>query len=381
MKIPEPALRIFALADKEWIQVRRDTRSLILSLVAPVLLVLLFGYALNMDVKHVRLAVMDMDRTSFTRQLVERFSHTEYLDVYYAERGYDEIYKLINKGSASMAIVIPAGFTSDFRKGHATGVQLLVDGSDSLSSTVATGYVRIILSQFNVDMATGILARSGLSRPEQPVDLRSRIWYNEELKSRNLIIPGIIVIILAIISALITSLAISREWERGTMESLLSTPVRPFEVMTGKLIPYLVIGAFDVTLTFAIGYFVFGINMRGSFLELLALSMLFLVGTSTLGLVISSATRVQVLSIQVAMLVTYLPSFILSGFIFPIKNMPVIIQGITYLVPAKYMIYLIKGIVLKGVAASLMYMQILFMLIFAGAIVVISIRKFRLTVE
>ncbi len=381
MKVPETALRIIALADKEWIQVRRDTRSLILSLVAPVLLVLLFGYALNMDVKHVRLVVMDMDRTSFTRQLVERFSHTEYLDVFYAERGYDEIDNLINKGSASMALVIPSGFTSDFRTGHAAGVQLLVDGSDSLSSTVATGYVHIILSQFNVEMASGVLARSGFSRPEQPVDLRSRIWYNEELKSRNLIIPGIIVIILAIISALITSLAISREWERGTMESLLSTPVRPFEVMAGKLIPYLVIGAFDVTLTFAIGYFVFGINMRGSFLELLALSMLFLVGTSTLGLVISSATRIQVLSIQVAMLLTYLPSFILSGFIFPVKNMPVIIQGITYLVPAKYMIYLIKGIVLKGVAASLMYMQILFMLIFAGAILAISIRKFRLTVE
>ena len=381
MKLFESPGRIMALADKEWIQIRRDTRSLILSLVAPVLLVLLFGYALNMDVKHVRLAVMDMDRTSFTRQLVEKFSHTEYLDVYYTDTGYDEIDHLIDAGRASMALVIPTGFTRSFRTGHAARVQLLIDGSDSLSSTVASGYVRMILAQFNVDMAAGTLARSGLSRPEQPVDIRSRIWYNEELESRNLIIPGIIVIILAIISALITSLAISREWERGTMESLLSTPVRPFEVMTGKLLPYLVIGAFDVAVTFGIGYFVFGITMRGSFLELLALSMLFLVGTSTLGLVISSATRIQVLSIQVAMLVTYLPSFILSGFIFPVKNMPVIIQIITYLVPAKYMIHIIKGIVLKGVAASFMYVQIIFMLIFAIAVLAISIRKFHITIE
>jgi len=198
--------------------------------------------------------------------------------------------------------------------------------------------------------------------------------------SKNFVIPGIIVIILAIIAALITSLTISREWERGTMETLITTPVRPAEIMIGKIIPYLVIGAFDVAMAMALGCFVFDIHMRGSFLELLALSMVFLTGMSALGMVISSVTRVQVLSIQAAMIVTYLPSFILSGFVFPVKNMPVVIQAITYLIPAKYMIVIIKGIALKGVPATLLHTQVVFMVGFAVFMLLLCMKKIRLTI-
>ncbi|PKL39079.1 MAG: hypothetical protein CVV44_09440 [Spirochaetae bacterium HGW-Spirochaetae-1] len=381
MKAVRSLQRIMALADKEWIQIRRDARSLILSLIAPALLVVLFGYALNMDVKHVSITIMDQDRTAFSRQMIEKFSHTEYLQIHGYAKTYKEIDKLLNSGEASLALVIPPDFTRRVKAGRKAKLQLLVDGSDSMSSTVAAGYVQAILMEFNLDVQMKGLNRAGISKLRLPLDVRSRVWYNEELQSKNLIIPGIIVIILAIISALITSLTISREWERGTMETLITTPVRPFEVMTGKLIPYLIIGTFDVVMTFLVGYFFFGIYLRGSFIELLLLSVLFLIGTSTLGILISSVTKVQVLSIQAAVVVTYLPSFILSGFVFPIQNMPMVIQAITYLIPAKYMITIIKGIVLKGTAASLLATQIVFMAVFAVVAVLIGIRKFRLTIN
>jgi len=381
MKAVRSLQRIMALADKEWIQIRRDARSLILSLIAPALLVVLFGYALNMDVKHVSITVMDQDRTAFSRQMIEKFSHTEYLQIHGYAGTYKEIDALLNSGEASLALVIPPDFTRGVKAGRKAKLQLLVDGSDSMSSTVAAGYVQAILMEFNLDVQMKGLNRAGISKLRLPLDVRSRVWYNEELQSKNLIIPGIIVIILAIISALITSLTISREWERGTMETLITTPVRPFEVMTGKLIPYLIIGTFDVVMTFLVGYFFFGIYLRGSFVELLLLSVLFLIGTSTLGILISSVTKVQVLSIQAAMVVTYLPSFILSGFVFPIQNMPMVIQAITYLIPAKYMITIIKGIVLKGTAASLLTAQIVFMAVFAVVAVLLGIRKFRLTIN
>ncbi|HOW81871.1 MAG TPA: ABC transporter permease [Spirochaetota bacterium] len=380
MNVLKPVRRTLTIAGKEWIHIRRDSRSLILSLIAPALLVLLFGYALNMDVKNVKTVVLDHDRTAFTRQFVERFSHTEYIRMMGMVDSYKEIDDLIDSGDAVMAIVIPPRFTADVKSGKRARIQVLVDGSDSMSSTVAVGYVRAITTQFNIETQIGSLGEIGITGARLPIDVRSRVWYNEEMLSKNFVIPGIIVIILAIIAALITSLTISREWERGTMETLITTPVRPAEIMIGKIIPYLVIGAFDVAMALALGSFIFDIHMRGSFLELLALSMVFLTGMSALGMVISSVTRVQVLSIQAAMIVTYLPSFILSGFVFPVKNMPVVIQAITYLIPAKYMIAIIKGIALKGVPATLLHTQVAFMVAFAVFMLLLCVKKIRLTI-
>ncbi len=370
--------RISAIADKEWIQIRRDSRSLILSLLAPVLLILLFGYALTMDVKNVSMAVYDQDRTSSSRQFLEGFSHTEYIHIHSYVNGYDEIDSLIDTGDIAMAMVIPKNFAAGLRAGKGAKVQLLVDGSDSMSATVSLGYVQAIVMQYNRDIQVGMLESIGITRMKEPVDVRNRTWYNPEMESRNLIIPGLIVIILAIISALITSLTISREWERGTMETLITTPVRPREVLLGKLIPYLFIGVFDVVLTFLVGKFVFGVPMQGSFFELLLIAFLFLVGTSSLGILISAATRIQVMSIQVAIVVTYLPSLILSGFIFPVKNMPVFVQGITYLIPATYMVTVIKGIAIKGVAWSLLVTQVLFLAAFTLLVMTVAMKKIRM---
>jgi ABC-2 type transport system permease protein len=370
--------RIVAIADKEWIQIRRDSRSLILSLLAPVLLILLFGYALTMDVKNVSMAVYDQDRTSSSREFLEGFSHTDYIFIHSYVNGYDEIDRLIDRGDIAMAMVIPKNFAAGLRAGKRAKVQLLIDGSDSMSATVSLGYVQAIVMRYNRNIQVGMLESIGITNMKEPVDVRNRTWYNPEMKSRNLIIPGLIVIILAIISALITSLAISREWERGTMETLITTPVRPREVLLGKLIPYLFIGVFDVVLTFLVGKFVFGVPMQGSFFELLLIAFLFLVGTSSLGILISAATRIQVMSIQVAIVVTYLPSLILSGFIFPVKNMPVFVQGITYLIPATYMVTVIKGIAIKGVAWSLLVTQIMFLTAFTLLVMTVAMKKIRM---
>ena len=370
--------RIIAIADKEWIQIRRDVRSLLLSIGAPVLLILLFGYALNMDVNRVSTAVYDQDRSFLSRGLLEKFSHTEYIAIRKYVTSYTEIDELIDSGAIVMAIVIPPDFEKRFKTGKQPDIQLIVDGSDSTSATVAIGYVKAIAYNFNREIMVAELKRMGISDVREPIEVRSRIWYNAELQSKNFIVPGLIVLIMAIISALITSLTVSREWERGTMETLITTPVRGYEVILGKLMPYLFIGIFDVVFVLSIGYFVFNVPVRGSFLDLWLIAVLFLIGTTGLGIMISSATRVQVLSVQVAIISTFLPTLILSGFIFPIRNMPYIIQGITYLIPARYMIHVVKSIALKGIGYNLLWAQILFLVVFALIVVVLGVRRFSL---
>ena len=378
MKALRSLKRIVAIADKEWLQIRRDMRSLALALIAPAMLILLFGYALTVDVKNVSMAVYDQDRSSLSRRLVDEFTHTEYLRLYSYAASYREIDRLIDSERISLALVIPRNFERGFKAGKAAPLQLVADGSDATTSMVAIGYVKAIIANFNLEVKVRELARLGISDMKLPVEIKSRIWYNPELQSKNFIIPGLIVLILAIISALIASLTVSREWERGTMETLITTPVRAYEIVLGKLVPYLFIGLFDIIITVALGFFIFGVPIKGSFVELYLLAMLFLVGTSSMGIMISSATRVQVLSVQVAILSTYLPSFILSGFLFPISNMPWLIQGITYLIPARYLIVIIKGIALKGVGVTLLWTQVLFLFLFALLVITASVRRLSL---
>lgn len=378
MKRLLPLQRIGAVSWKEWIQIKRDVRSLILSLFAPVFLIILFGYALTVDVRHVKLVIYDQDMTRTSRLLIDKFSRTEYLDVAGSVKSYGELDNAINSGDAVMALVVPRNFEQMLKAGENVSLQLIVDGSDSTSATVAAGYVKAIITEYNTEMQMSELSRIGVSDFRIPVDVRSRVWYNPELLSKNFIIPGLIVLFLAIISALIASLTISREWERGTMETLITTPVRSWELLAGKLIPYIFIGLFDVVLTVCAGYFIFNVPFRGSIVEFCLLALLFLMSTSGIGILISAATRVQVLSVQFAMVATYLPSFILSGFIFPIENMPAFIRGVTYIIPAKYMIIIAKSIALKGVGAVMLKTQILFLLFFTVLVLVICTKKIRL---
>lgn len=374
-------LRIIVIAEKEWIQIRRDARSLTLALVLPVMLLLLFGYALNMDVRNIRVGILDQDRSSFSRLVGEKISTTEYLKVVRHFNSPREIDDSIDGGEIIMALVFPPRFERDFKFGRTAKLQLIVDGSDSTSAMVATGYVRSIIFALNQEAIQSEINRAGLSEIEAPVEVRNRVWYNETLESKNFIVPGLLALIMAIISALITSLTISREWERGTMESLIATPMKKQELFAGKMVPYVFIALFDLVVTLLVGAWVFDVPIRGSVVELYFTALLFLVGTCGVGILISSATKIQVLSVQAAMMITYLPSLILSGFVFPIKNMPAVIQLVTYLVPARYLITVMKAIALKGIGYSILWVQIIFLAAFAVMVTAAGLKKISLEIS
>lgn len=368
--------RILAIAAKEWTQITRDTRSLILALFAPAFLILLFGYALTTDVKHVSVTFLDNDRSFRSRAYIERFTHVEYFDVRDSVSSYHEIDTLLNSNTIAIAVIIPPDFHRLIDQGRETPVQVIADGSDSTSANVALGYVTAITADFSNSIAKERALKRGLISSLPGITIQNRLWYNETMESRKYILPGLIALILAIICALIASLTISREYERGTLETLLSTPLRPFEMVAGKIIPYLLVGLFDTIVAISLGYFLFDFPLNGSFTELISISLLFLLGMTGFGILISTATRIQVLSVQVSMVTTYLPTFILSGFIFPISNMPAVVQGITYLIPAKYFIVIIKGIAMKGIGSSMLHTQIIFLSVFCVIVLVLATARF-----
>jgi ABC-2 type transport system permease protein len=369
-------LRIITIAGKEWLQILRDTRSLILALAAPLILLILFGYALTMDVTHVGLCVIDRDKSAASRAFTEKFAHTEYFDYVAASDTTRTADELFDERKISLAITIPSGFGKDIDNGKTAKVQVLVDGSDSTSANVSLGYASAVILSHSAEIAERDMLRKGSSPRNIRIEAVPRFWYNENMVTRNFILPGLTAVILAIICALIASLSISRENERGTLESILSTPVRPREFIFGKMIPYVLIGVLDTITCFVMGYFVFGLPIKGSFLALLLITVLFTGGMTSLGILISTVARTQVLSVQMSMIATYLPTFILSGFAFPIANMPAVIQAITHVIPARYLITVTKGIALKGVGTALVSLQIFFLAVFFIVITAAAIRKF-----
>ena len=238
---------------------------------------------------------------------------------------------------------------------------MIVDGSDSNTATIASGYAEVIVAAFSQDLLLLEFHRSGGVAPISPVEMRPRVWFNADLESRNYIIPGLIAVIMMVIAALLTSLTVAREWEQGTMEQLISTPVKAPELIIGKLIPYFTIGMFDVFLAVLMGEFLFQVPLRGSVILIFAQAAIFLIGTLSLGMLISIVTRNQLLASQLAMVATFLPAFLLSGFAYPIRSMPQVLQWITYLVPAKYFVILLKGIYLKGVGPRVLMVEGMFL--------------------
>ncbi|MCX7821808.1 MAG: ABC transporter permease [Brevinematales bacterium] len=372
--------RTIAIAEKEWIEIKRDIRSLIMALVIPVFLLLLFAYALSLDIKNVKVGVLDFDKSTFSRQFISKFKGSEYILIHKYVNNYKEADNILAKGEAKLVIVIPFGFERDYHAGKPLEIQLLVDGSDSSAAIVATGYVKGIVYEINFENQQKFLHQKGI-KLNLPLKIESRILYNPELASKNFIVPGIIVIVMAIMSAVITSLTIAREWERKTFETLITTPLTKYELFFGKLIPYIFIALFDVILTVVIGYFLFKVPIKGSYIELYLVALLFLIGSSSIGMLISTLTKSQILSIQISMILTYLPTFILSGYIFPIINMPFLIRLITYIVPAKYLITFMKGITLKGVGISVLWSQVVFLLIFSSVVSFLALKKIKMSLE
>jgi len=372
--------RTIAIAEKEWIQIKRDIRSLIMALFIPVFLLLIFAYALTLDIKNVRMAVLDYDRSTFSRQFISKFQGSEYLIVDRFLSSQSEIDKVLDGDKIKVVMVIPHNFEKDYYAKKPVSIQLLVDGSDSTTAIVATGYVKSIVYGINYENQMKNLNRAGV-KIDISLNVESRILYNPELSSKNFIVPGIIVIIMAIMSAVITSLTIAREWERKTFETLITTPLTKYELFFGKLIPYIFIGLFDVIITVVIGHFFFKVPIKGSYVELYLAALLFLIGSSSIGMLVSSATKSQILSIQISLILTYLPTFVLSGYLFPIINMPSVVKMITYIVPARYLIAFMKAIILKGVGISLLWSQIVFLFIFATVVSFLALKKLEMRIE
>jgi len=364
-------MRLFAMSRKEWIQLRRDPRSLILAFVFPVLLLVFFGYAITWDVDDLALAVLDRDGSTASRELTEAFTSSGYFTVTGRPETDAEVTRLLERGEVRAVLVIPPGFQRNLAAGRPTPVQLLLDGADANTATIALNYSEAITA--------GYTRRAlGNNRgPSPPLRVESRVWYNPELRSRNMIVPGLIAVIMSIIAAMLTALTIAREWERGTMEQLASTPVHRFEVVLGKLLPYVGIGAVGVATTVAIGVPLFDVPLRGSVLFLSVQTLLFLVGALGLGMFISAAMKSQMLATQVALVATYLPALLLSGFLFDIAAMPAVVQAVTYLVPARYFIDVTRGIFLKGVGIEALWTQTVLMIAFAAAGLGLATRAFK----
>ncbi|MBT0654554.1 ABC transporter permease [Geomobilimonas luticola] len=369
--------RIKAVAKKEFLHVIRDPRSLMMGLAIPMLLLFLFGYALTLDVDRVPLMVWDQSNTPASRDFVSRFAGSRYFSLQETTDNYREIERAIDRRDTLIALIIPADFARRIETGHRAEVQAILDGSDSNTATIALGYADAVTRGYSQEVVLEHARRTGTDATIGQLDVRPRIWFNSDMISRNYIFPGLIAVIMMVITALLTSLTVAREWETGTMEQLISTPLTGPELITGKLVPYFTIGIIDLILSVLVGEFFFDIPLRGSLWLLFGMSLVFLVGALSLGMLISIVTKNQRMASQLAIVSTMLPAFLLSGFIFPIENMPLPIQGITHIITARYFVTILRGIYLKEVGIDVLAPEAGFLAVFGGVVITLAIRKFR----
>ncbi|MBY0502633.1 MAG: ABC transporter permease [Bryobacteraceae bacterium] len=368
--------RMKAVTHKEFLHILRDPRSLYLALATPVLLLLLFGYALSLDVDKVPTVIHDLDRSAESRELIQRFRGSTYFQIVEAANTPAEVNRAIDRNRALIGLEIPPGFGGDLKAGREAAVQLLLDGSDANTANIALGYAQGLVTLYAAELRS--LARERFGAPEvKGVEARIRVIFNSDLKSRNYIVPGLIAVILMIIAAILTSLCIAREWENGTMEQLLSTPLRPVELLLGKLAAYFTVGMVDMVIAILTGVFLFEVPLRGSVLLLMATSAIFCFGALCWGIMLSAATRNQLIAYQLSMVTSFLPAFLLSGFIYSIDNMPSVIQAVTYIVPARYFVTILKGIFLKGVGWQILWLEIGAMTLYGAVVFVFAMRRMR----
>ena len=363
--------RLLAISRKEAIQLRRDPRSMMMGFLLPMAMIVFFGYAISYDVKDIKTVILDLSMTQTSRNLVEAFESSGYFEVTEHLSSHADVDSRLGRGGARLALVIPPSFTSDLEARRPAPVQLILDGGDANTATIAKNYADAIVARFSVEA----LSRGG--DIVIPVQAETRVWYNETLESRNMVVPGLIAVIMSVIAAMLTALTIAREWERGTMEQLAATPVHRLEVILGKLLPYVVIGLVDVTLAVVAGIAIFHVPFRGSAVLLFILTLMFLFGALGFGIFLSAALKSQVLATQAAIVSTFMPALLLSGFIFAIPNMPMLLQGLTYVVPARYFVAVTKGILLKGVGVTTLWIEGVAMIAFASVGILLAAIVFR----
>jgi len=362
-------INIAAVARKEFYHLMRDFRSLYLAFVIPLLLILMFGYALSLDVDNVKTVVVDHDKTELSRDFIRKLNASSYFDVIHHLTDTVAAIRYLDQGLTTMAIIIPPGWTEDMKADRDAPMQVLLDGSDPNFAGLSRGYITAFVEGYNRDRLMDFLNRTGRERIKPPVDGRIRVWFNEDLESQNFIVPGIIAIIIMIVGAMLTSLVIAREYENGTMETIRSLPIRGGEFLTGKAIPYFLIALTDVLVAVFMGQVLFGIVMKSSFWLMVLASTLYISVALSLGLLISTVTKSQLVANQMAILITFLPSMLLSNFVFPVENMPKIFQLLTNIIPATYFIDILNGLYLRSVGLDHLWPSYL---VLVGMLMVLS---------
>ncbi len=371
--------RVKAVAKKEIIQVWRDPRSLMVVLLMPLMQMALLGYGVNLDIKHVTICVFDREGSQQSEALLKAFQASPYFDIVEAERDYNGVKRAIDGGRCKMAVVVPPDFSQDLASANSASVQAILDATDDNTANIALGYAQSVVGSFSANVQVQRTQSLGQQQPVAPAVAQYRVWFNEDLVSRDFIMPGVVALVLALVGAQLTSLTISREWERGTMEVLVSTPVTRMELMVGKILPYFFIGLLDAAFCLIIAVFWFETPFRGAVTALFLTTSLFLIVVLGLGYFISASIKSQIGASQIALVVTLLPTTLLSGFAFPIEQMPAPVQAITYLVPARYYFSILKAIFLKGSGLGDLITPIALLALYATIIGLLAARAFRKT--
>jgi len=377
------ASRLIAIARKELIQIRRDPRSLLIALLMPIMQMVMLGYGISLDARHIAVYAYDQEGSQQSQALLKHFQASSYFDLVTTVSNYRELTHAVDSDRCKLGIVIPFDFSKTLAETGNANVQVIVDGTDDNTANLATGYARSVIAGYSADLQLQWMGRNGIAMTggAPPIAIQARTWFNEDLESRNFIVPGTIALVLAMVGALLTSLTIAREWERGTMEQLISTPVTSREVMLGKIIPYFGIGMADAALCFVVGVWWFGVPFRGTILSLFVATALFLVVVLGIGFMISVAIKSQLGASMIALLVTLMPTTMLSGYTFPIDQMPAPIRAVTYVVYSRYFVTILKSIFLKGVGLKALAGPVAALTIYAAGIGFLAMRAFRKTLD
>jgi drug efflux transport system permease protein len=369
---------IFNFIIKEFLQFKRDRRMFATVIIAPVIQLIFLGYAANFDIKIIHTVIFDQDRSETSRELIRNFEKSGYFSMDYYVTSYNELTKIIDKGGALVGIVIPTGFGKNIGAKKTAPLQVIFDGSDGNKAAISSGYVQGIVSSYSQKIMFETLQRSGVKKPlTGSIQPEVRIWYNPDLTTRNYMLPSIVGLIIMIVTTSLTSLAIVKEREIGTLEQLIVTPIKPYQMILGKLVPFSILGFLAVTIVMSVMRFWFQIPIRGSVVYLFFSAFLFMLSTLGLGMFVSTIARTQMQAMITSAFGIMMPMIFLSGFAFPIENMPPLIQYVTYLVPLRYFIVILRGIVLKGIGFGDLWPETLALLLFGIIILLLSSLRFK----
>ncbi len=370
-------INIKAISRKEFYHLIRDFRSLYMAFLMPLLLILLFGYALSLDVDNLSVVVVDHDRSPLTRDILSKLDASPYFNIIGYSTDESSAASSLDKGNATLTIVFPPKFTEKIKSGNDSPLQIIMDGADPNYATISRGYIESFIENYNSALLNDYLNRTGMGRLNMPVNGRVRIWFNEELESTNFIMPGIIAIIIMIVGVILTSLVIAREYENGTMETIKSLPIKAEEFFLGKAIPYYFIAFTNVLVSVLMGQMLFGVVIKGSFILMLAASTVYIMVALAMGLFISVAVKSQLVANQIAILTSYLPALMLSDFVFPIENMPFILRRISYIVPARYFIDILNGLYLRNIGLTYLWKDYLVLILMFLVFFILTYKKLK----